>query len=100
MDLSNQLIQALPCWLLALDLLGALRGIDKLAATDLLAELDDICRFESLQQLMTYLGLVPSERFGGSRGPSGRLCSRVMRLKDNLTSSKNRKASISAIRDV
>ncbi len=42
-------------------------GIDKLAATVLLAELGDISRFESPKQLMAYLGLVPSEHSTGSR---------------------------------
>jgi transposase len=72
-DLTDQLMQALPGWSLApvVDSLVALRGIDKLAATVLLAELGDISRFESPKQLMSYLGLVPSEHSSGSRRRQG-----------------------------
>ena len=72
-DLTDQLMQALPGWSLApvVDALVALRGIDKLAATVLLAELGDISRFESPKQLMAYLGLVPSEHTSGGRRRQG-----------------------------
>ena len=67
-DLTDQLLRALPGWSLApvVDALVALRGIDKLAATVLLAELGDISRFDSPKQLMAYLGLVPSEHSTGA----------------------------------
>lgn len=45
----------------------ALRGISRLTATALAAELGDLTRFTSAPQLMAYLGLVPSEY---SSGPS------------------------------
>jgi len=63
----------LPGWSLApvVDALVALRGIDTLAATVLLAELGDISRFDSPKQLMAYLGLVPSEHSSGSRRRQG-----------------------------
>jgi transposase len=72
-DLTDQLLSALPSWSLApvVDALVALRGIDKLAATVLLAELGDISRFASPKQLMAYLGLVPSEHSSGSRRRQG-----------------------------
>jgi transposase len=72
-DLTDQLMRALPGWSLApvVDSLVALRGIDKLAATVLLAELGDISRFASPKQLMAYLGLVPSEHSSGSRRRQG-----------------------------
>jgi transposase len=72
-DLTDQLMQALPGWSLApvVDSLVALRGIDTLAATVLLAELGDISRFDSPKQLMAYLGLVPSEHSTGSRRRQG-----------------------------
>jgi transposase len=72
-DLTDQLMQALPAWSLApvVDSLVALRGIDKLAATVLLAELGDISRFDSPKQLMAYLGLVPSEHTTGRRRRQG-----------------------------
>jgi len=72
-DLTDQMMQALPRWSLApvVDSLIALRGIDKIAAMVLLAELGDISRFESPRQLMAYLGLVPSEHSSGSRRRQG-----------------------------
>jgi transposase len=72
-DLSDQLLRALPGWSLSpvVDALVALRGIDKLAATVLLAELGDISRFDSPKQLMAYLGLVPSEHSTGARRRQG-----------------------------
>jgi transposase len=72
-DLTEQLGQALPSWSLApvVDALVALRGVDTLAATVLLAELGDISRFDSPKQLMAYLGLVPSEHTSGGRRRQG-----------------------------
>lgn len=45
--------------------LMALRGIDFIAATAVLAELGDLMRFRTPRELMAYLGLVPSERSTG-----------------------------------
>jgi transposase len=72
-DLTEQMMRALPAWSLApvVESLVALRGIDKLAATVLLAELGDISRFDSPKQLMAYLGLVPGEHSSGQRRRQG-----------------------------
>jgi len=72
-QLSGHLMRALPEWSLApvVDSLIALRGIDKLAATVLLAELGDISRFDSPRELMAFLGLVPSEHTSGPRRRQG-----------------------------
>jgi transposase len=72
-DITAQLERVLPQWSLApvVNSLVALRGIDKLAAMVLLAELGDISRFDSPKQLMAYLGLVPSEHSTGSRRRQG-----------------------------
>lgn len=72
-DLSAQLERVLAQWSLApvVYSLKALRGIDTVAAMVLLAELGDISRFDSPQQLMAYLGLVPSEHSTGSRRRQG-----------------------------
>ena len=51
--------------------LRALPGIDWLAATGLLAELGDLRRFDKPQQLMAYIGLVPSENSSGDRRSQG-----------------------------
>jgi transposase len=72
-EFTDQLMRALPEWSLApvVDSLVALRGIDKLAAIVLLAELGDISRFDSPKQLMGFLGLVPSEHSSGPRRRQG-----------------------------
>ena len=50
--------------------LVALRGVDLLTATTLVAELGDVTRFDSPRQLMAFVGLVPGEHSsGGSRRP-------------------------------
>ena len=72
-DITAQMERVLPQWSLApvVDSLVALRGIDKLAAMVLLAELGDISRFDSPKQLMAFLGLVPSEHSSGGRRRQG-----------------------------
>jgi transposase len=45
--------------------LMALRGLDLISASALLAELGDLSRFGSARELMGYLGLVPSEHSTG-----------------------------------
>ena len=72
-DITAQMERVLPQWSLApvVDSLVALRGIDKLAAMVLLAELGDISRFDSPIQLMAFLGLVPSEHTSGGRRRQG-----------------------------
>jgi transposase len=71
--LMGQMQRVLPQWRLApvVDGLTALRGIDKLSAMTLLAELGDISRFQSPRQLMAYLGLVPGEHSSGGRRRQG-----------------------------
>lgn len=66
--------EILPQWSLApvIDSLIALRGIDKVSALTLMAELGDITRFDSPRELMGYLGLVPSVHDSGqARGRRG-----------------------------
>ncbi len=72
-QLSDHMMRALPEWSRGpvVDSLIALRGIDKLAAIVLLAELGDISRFDSPRQLMAFLGLVPSEHSSGARRRQG-----------------------------
>jgi len=72
-DITAQMERVLPQWSMApvVDSLVALRGIDKLAAMVLLAELGDISRFDSPKQLMAFLGLVPSEHSSGGRRRQG-----------------------------
>jgi transposase len=74
-DMTAQMERVLPQWSLApvVDSLVALRGVDKLAAMILLAELGDISRFDSPAQLMSFLGLVPSEHSSGGSRRQGRI---------------------------
>jgi transposase len=45
--------------------LMAMRGLDLISAATFLAEIGDLSRFQTPQQLMAYLGLVPSEESSG-----------------------------------
>ncbi len=71
--LTGQLERALSDWSLApvVRALVALRGVDRITAATLLAELGDIGRFDSPRQLMAFLGLVPSEHSSGGRRRRG-----------------------------
>jgi len=53
------------------DALIRLRGIDGLSAVTVLAERGDITRFDNPRQLMSFLGLVPSEHSSGARRRTG-----------------------------
>jgi transposase len=72
--LEQAIAAAVPDWSLApvVTALMAMRGIDLIAATTLLAEVGDLSRFQTPLELMAYLGLVPSEHSTGDeiqRGP-------------------------------
>jgi transposase len=54
-----------------IEALMALRGINLLAATTVVAEIGDLTRFASAPQLMAYLGVVPSEHSSGSKQSRG-----------------------------
>ena len=57
----------------AVEALVALRGVDSLSATILMAELGDISRFTKAEQLFSYLGLVPGEYSSGAKKRQGRI---------------------------
>ena len=67
--LEQAIRAAVPDWSLAplVTALMALRGIDFVAATALLAEIGDLARFRTPRELMAWLGLVPSEHSTGER---------------------------------
>ena len=58
-------------WATDIARLRCLRGIDTLTAVGLCAEVGDFARFERPAQLMSYLGLVPSERSTGEARRQG-----------------------------
>jgi transposase len=65
--LEQAIRAALPGWSLAPTAIAlmALRGINLIAATSLLAEIGDLTRFCSPRELMAWLGMVPSEHSTG-----------------------------------
>jgi transposase len=72
--LEQAIAAAVPEWSLApvVTALMAMRGMDMISATTLLAEIGDLSRFRTPSELMAYLGLVPSEDSTGDavkRGP-------------------------------
>jgi transposase len=66
-DLEQKLREILPTWTMApvVAAYQALRGVSLLIATIFVAEVGDVRRFATPQQLMAFLGLVPSERTTG-----------------------------------
>jgi transposase len=60
-------------WAQTIARLRCLRGIDTLSAVGLCAEVGDFGRFERPGQLMSYLGLVPSEHSSGDTRRQGQL---------------------------
>lgn len=54
-----------------IEALMALRGVNLLTATTIMAEVGDLTRFSGAQQLMAYLGVVPSEHSSGSSKSRG-----------------------------
>jgi transposase len=66
----GELVPASP-WAEHVRRLRCLRGIDTLSAVGLCAEIGDFARFEHPGQLMSYLGLVPSEHSTGQARRQG-----------------------------
>ena len=71
--LENEMVKALENWILApvVKALMALRGVKLITAMTIMAELGDITRFDSPRQLMSFLGLVPSEASSGATRRQG-----------------------------
>jgi transposase len=67
--LERQIVAIIPDspWRSQVGLLRCLRGIDTLSAVGLCAEVGDFERFGRAEQLMSYLGLVPSESTTGQQ---------------------------------
>jgi len=72
-DLEQSMHEAMADWTLAPVVTGlmALRGCRLITAMTVVAELGDITRFDSPRQLMSYLGLVPSESSSGPKTRRG-----------------------------
>lgn len=72
--LEQQIVSFLPAWALApvVDAIQSMRGVKLITAVILVSEIGDFKRFANPRQLMSYLGLAPSEHSSGdkvSRGP-------------------------------
>lgn len=71
--LEAQLAELTPHWRLApvVAAVQALRGVQSLLATTVLAELGDLTRFDSPRQLAAFVGLIPSEYSSGTSRHQG-----------------------------
>jgi transposase len=72
-QLESEIARSLPesPWAITARRLMCLRGIDTLTAAGLCAEIGDFHRFRHPAQLMSYLGVVPSEHSSGQRQRRG-----------------------------
>ena len=66
--LTRQIEEVLPGWAMApvVAALQAMRGVARVVAVTIVAEVGDFRRFANARQLMAYLGLAPSEHSSGS----------------------------------
>jgi len=71
--LTGQIREFVPQWRMApvVDALQALRGVSLIVAVTTIAELGDLSRFDDPNQLMAFLGLIPSEHSSGERVKRG-----------------------------
>jgi transposase len=71
--LTDQIRELLPEWrmLPVVKALQSLRGVSLIVATTTIAEIGDLKRFKSPVELMSYLGLVPSEHSTGEKTKRG-----------------------------
>jgi transposase len=71
--LEQELQEQVPRWRLApmVNALQGLRGVQCTVAVTTVAELGDLTRFDNPRQLMSYLGLTPSEYSSGERRHQG-----------------------------
>jgi transposase len=65
--LEQQLAAIVPSWSMApvVAAFQAMRGVSFLVAVTFVTEIGDVRRFDSARQIMSFLGLVPSERSTG-----------------------------------
>ena len=71
--LEAELREQVPAWHLhpVVQALQAMRGVQFTVAVTLIAELGDLTRFDNPRQLMSYLGLTPTEYSSGERRRQG-----------------------------
>jgi transposase len=73
--LEREILAILPSspWTVQVGRLRCLRGIDTLSAVGMCAEIGDFERFARAEQLMSYIGLVPSENTTGQQRRLGQI---------------------------
>jgi transposase len=73
--LTERLVERVAAWDKAplVTALQALRGVDLVSAATLVAEVGDFRRFASASELMSFVGLVPSEHSSGGSRRQGRI---------------------------
>jgi|SRR5271166_274540 len=73
--LEQQIVNLLPTWTLApvVQAIQAMRGVSLMAAVILVSEIGDFHRFTHPRQLVSYLGLSPSEHSSGDKIIRGRI---------------------------
>lgn len=73
--LTDQVRLLVPEWRLSpvVSAFQALRGVSLIIGSTVLAEVGELSRFEKPSQLMSYLGLVPSEHSSGDRIRRGKI---------------------------
>jgi len=71
--MEHELHEAVQGWRLypMVQAIQALRGLELTSAVIVMTELGDLTRFENPRQLMSYLGLTPSEYSSGARRHQG-----------------------------
>jgi len=71
--MERELHEAVKGWRLypVVEAIQALRGVELTGAVILMTELGDLTRFDNPRQLMSYLGLTPSEYSSGERRRQG-----------------------------
>jgi transposase len=71
--IEDQIRTLVPLWSLApvVEAIQAMRGVSFVAAVTMMAETGDLGRFDNPRQLMSWLGLVPSEFSSGPRKAQG-----------------------------
>jgi transposase len=104
-QVERQMQEALEGWSLSplVDGLMAMRGVKLMTGMTLAAELGELSRFDSPQQLMAFVGLVPSERSSGCSRRQGHITksgnARVRRvLVESMWSYRHRPSCSPALR--
>ena len=71
--LERELLDLAPTWRLfaVVEALQALRGVQRLVAITVVAELGDLTRFDNPRQLAAFVGLTPSEHSSGDKRRQG-----------------------------